>query len=146
MVKLVENQQRSTQLFFWEPVGAIPHCSGPSSLLGKWEDPKRRSKREELFESSVIQKRPFNVRTWGAEGRKCRWHRSKLLKQLSFRKGRKRKVSDSFLFLRKLQHRGEARGEGSWEPQSYNQTWWVHAFMRSVLLWRFAAWKHPLGY
>lgn len=82
--------------FFFLFLGASPHCSDPSSLLGKWEDPKRRSKREELFESSVIQKRPFNVRSWGAEGRKCRWHRSKLLKQLSFRKGRRRKVSVFF--------------------------------------------------
>lgn len=29
--------------------------------------PEKASQRGELFESSVIQKRPFNVRTWGAE-------------------------------------------------------------------------------
>lgn len=37
-------------------------------LLGKWEDPKKASQKGELFESSVIQKRPFNVRTWGSPG------------------------------------------------------------------------------
>lgn len=29
--------------------------------------PEKASQKGELFESSVIQKRPFNVRTWGAE-------------------------------------------------------------------------------
>ena len=34
-----------------------------------WEvgGPEKASQKGELFESSVIQKRPFNVRTWGAE-------------------------------------------------------------------------------
>lgn len=36
-------------------------------LLGKWEDPKSSSQKGELFQGSVIQKRPFNARSWGAE-------------------------------------------------------------------------------
>jgi len=36
-------------------------------LLRKWEDPKSSSQKGELFQDSVIQKRPFNARSWGAE-------------------------------------------------------------------------------
>lgn len=60
----------------WEPV-PIVQIPPPAWEVG---GPEKASQKGELFESSVIQKRPFNVRTWGSR-RKCRWHRSKLLKQ-----------------------------------------------------------------
>lgn len=58
--------------------------------------PEKESQKGELFESSVIQKRPFNVRTWGS-GAKCRRHRSKLLKRRDFSEGRE--VEIRFLWL-----------------------------------------------
>lgn len=63
----------------WEPV-PIVQIPPPSWEVG---GPEKASQKGELFESSVIQKRPFNVRTRGAR-RKCRRHRSKLLKQSGF--------------------------------------------------------------
>lgn len=62
------------QLFCWgiflggRDRQAVPLLFRSLLLLGKWEDPKKASQKGELFESSVIQKRPFNVRAWGSAG------------------------------------------------------------------------------
>lgn len=53
--------QRSA-LGFWEPV-PIVQIPPPAGEVG---GPEKASQKGELFESAVIQKRPFNVRTWGA--------------------------------------------------------------------------------
>lgn len=50
-------------VFFWEP-GPIVQIPPPAWEVG---GPEKASQKGELFESSVIQKRPFNARTWGAE-------------------------------------------------------------------------------
>lgn len=102
--------------FFWEPV---PIVQIPPPCLGSGRTRKGVPKREELFENSVIQKRPFNARTWGAEGRKCRWHRSKLLKLWKEKSWRKKGAKSLFYFLYlflkcfKREHQRRSEEEGS---------------------------------
>lgn len=58
-----ETAAQYSVLGFWEPV-PIVQIPPPAWEVG---GPEKASQKGELFESSVIQKRPFNVRTWGAE-------------------------------------------------------------------------------
>lgn len=58
-----ETAVQLSALGFWEPV-PIVQIPPPAWEVG---GPEKASQKGELFESSVIQKRPFNVRTWGAE-------------------------------------------------------------------------------
>lgn len=58
-----ETAAQDPALGFLEPV-PIVQIPPPAWEVG---GPEKASQKGELFESSVIQKRPFNVRTWGAE-------------------------------------------------------------------------------
>lgn len=130
-----------------EILGASPYCSDPSSCLGSGRTRKGVAKGRIVWELSHP-KTAFQCEKLGSR-RKCRWHRSKLLKQRGFR-GKREVKTCCFFWGLKLTAEERQREDRLLKKRGvstkYSTLGKFDLFMRSMFLRRYASYQHVFKY